>query len=162
MVDTSPADDLTRFLGLGSAWDFTPPLPPQWARRLRRATAAHPTGARIEIGWTLLGEIAGRTRWQGPDGQVVDFETIVPEAREQVFLALLRNPESSGDQAHSIVADCVRSFWAEDPYQLSVRDEIEREYPEEFLDQVEARIDRHRRSRQQRARRRGWNAPTER
>lgn len=161
MAETSAADDLTRFLGLGSAWDFTPPLPPQWARRLRNATATHPAGARIEIGWTLSGEIAGRTRWQGADGQIVDFETIVPAARGQVFLALLGNPESSVDRARSIVRDCVRSFWSEEPYRLSVRGEIEHELSEEFLARIESRIDRRRHLQQRWARLRGWRAPSE-
>lgn len=160
MVDTSPADDLPRFLGVGNAWDFTPPLPPTWARRMRTATASHPNGAQLEVAWTLLGGIAERTRWQGTDGQVVDFEAIVPEAREQVLLALLSNPACTGEQARAIVGDCVHKFWSENPYKFTVRDDFLDDVPDEVLSQVEARIDDHRRLRQRWARLRGWHAPT--
>lgn len=166
MMETKLADDLMRLLGVGNDWEFAPPLPPLWARRLRDATAAHPGGATVEIGWTLLGGIAGRTRWLDAGGDIVAFETVVPGAREQAVLALLGNPNIGGAEARALVDDCVRRFWSQEPYTLEARDELVRDWPahdranlERTVQDLEANLEAHRRRRQQWARLRGWQAP---
>lgn len=169
MATADAGDDLLRLIGVGSGWDFDPPLPDMWARRLRRATGIHPSGARLELVWTLTGGIADATKWVSAAGEVVEFERVVPPARENLLLRLLANPKATGQQAQQTVASVVDAFWSPEPsrlsdqIRLSVVDgqpEPEREQLIQHMDLMDEQVHALQLRRQQRARRRGWHPPT--
>lgn len=155
-------------LGVGHGWDFTPPLPAMWARRMRRITAVHPSGARLDLEWTITGGIAHASRWTSSQGAVVEFESIVPPDRDTLLLILLTRPEDAQAEADAVVAKQASKFWSPEPPRLDdrVRDRL-LDYPDSHreaainnLARIEERMRKRHLRDQQRARRLGWHPPT--
>lgn len=164
-----PGDDMLLVLGVGSGWDFDPPLPAQWVRRMRRTAAVHPSGARLDLVWTITGGVGHATRWASSRGAVVEFESIVPPARDALLMVLLTTPEAPQSEADRMVSEQEAKFWSTAPRKLDNRvralmlegqSEPQRQ---QLIDHIEL-VDRHLQAShlrsQQRARRRGWHPPT--
>lgn len=169
MATTDAGDDLLRLIGVGGGWDFDPPLPALWARRLRRVTGIHPSGARLELVWTLTGGIADATTWVSARGAVVEFAPIVPPARDALLMALLTTPDDTQQQADETVATHIADFWSTTPRRLNDRvrasmlegqPEPQRQQLIDHMELVDRRLQAYHQRSQQRARRRGWHPPT--
>lgn len=164
-----PGDDMLLVLGVGSGWDFDPPLPALWARRLRRVTGTHPSGARLNLVWTITGGVGHATRWASSQGAVVEFEPIVPPARDALLITLLTTPDATSQQADETVATHLADFWSTTPRKLNDRvrasmlegqPEPQRQQLIDHMQLIDKRMHALQLSRQQRARRRGWHPPT--
>lgn len=165
---SSPGPDTLRTLGVGNGWDFDPPLPAKWSRRMRRVAAVHPSGAGLDLVWTITGAIGHDTWWASSQGAVVEFEPVVPPVRALVLYALLAQPHATQQQADHAVAQRVAQFWSPTPRTLpvAVRAAILDGQPEprrqQLIDHMELSDRRHHAlhlRRQQWARRRGWHPP---